>query len=151
MNLAAAGADDSLEVKSSVHKTVRLVEEEHDPDKTLYEAVKTEVDAYLECYAGTAASDVEGLPFGAISWWGDKRADFPHVSEVARQFLCLPPSSEPSSSLFAVGDLMDHTKPIDPRGFIEQQMFIHRNYDRLKCDQHGILEDYIRLQKLKAV
>ncbi|CAL9703630.1 unnamed protein product [Knipowitschia caucasica] len=56
------------------------------------------VDGELNSYLVSPTIDSEDDP---LSWWNVHQVNFPHLSKLARKYLCIPASSSPSERLFS--------------------------------------------------
>ncbi len=56
------------------------------------------VEVELNNYMMSPTIDSEMDP---LTWWQVHQVDFPHLSKLARKYLCIPASSSPSERLFS--------------------------------------------------
>ena len=88
---------------------------------TPQEKVKQELD----CYLGHPQLEIEESP---LSWWKIEHQRYPHLSRLARKYLCLCATSVPSERIFSVaGEIVsDRRSALKPEK-VDQLVFLARN------------------------
>lgn len=112
-------------IKSYTTGTQGDEEEETKESELLRNSAVREVEPYLD-HSMRVSPEVSSL-----SWWKDHKHQFPHVSSVARKWLCVPATSTPSERVFSDCGLALTAKRSRLKGdILRDQVMIRRN---LRC------------------
>jgi hypothetical protein len=85
------------------------------------ERIRTEIDTYL---CGTVLDKEED----ALEWWKLHCKDFPHISHLARKYLCVQATSSPSERIFSTaGNIVTHFRSSLKPEKVNQLVFLAHN------------------------
>ena len=56
--------------------------------------LRCEFDLYMD------DKNIPGLQYSSLEWWKENANKYPLLAKIAREFLCIPPTSAPSERLF---------------------------------------------------
>jgi len=102
----------------------RLTEDDEEKHRNL---VRHEVNAFL--IETQTLNDMDH----PLMWWKAKRFNFPNVARVARKWLSVPATSNPSERVFSIRGLVDTAKRSSLLGeSIQKQVFLYNNMDEVK-------------------
>ena len=85
--------------------------------------IQSEINSYLM----TPILDSEADP---LSWWREQKINYPHLSEQAKKYLCIPATSCPSERLFSCsGNIVTCSRASLKPDKVDMLVFLAKNLD----------------------
>lgn len=93
-------------------------------EKNLQEAAEDEV----KMFRMESPLPLNGDP---LNWWMEHEGAYPHISTVARLFLCIPGTSVSAERVFSTaGDIVTAKRSVLKAGNVDQLVFLQKNLKR---------------------
>ena len=125
----------NVNLKKPYNNLLFVDDDSEEETETSSDDLSIKISRELDAYARITLKSEQKQKINLISWWQDRKGEFPHLFKTVRAILCTPATSVPCESVFSEAGYMARAKRslLSPDN-LNKYLFIKKNRKHLPKD-----------------